>query len=183
MRAELRAALPPYMVPSRYETRDVLPRLSSGKVNRNALKKEPLDAPSATAEAQEEPRDRTEALLLEAATKSPAAADHPLRRRFLHGSRRPFAAGGAFHLDRAPDAGSGRRSPCRTFITARTLRAIAALLDEKAARRGGPKDLSFTPPPLLPPLPVRPRAGHRSCRSCWRFPPRNGWAFSSPTCC
>ena len=35
------------------------------------------------------------------------------------------------------------------MYTARTLRAIAALLDEKAALTGGPKDLSFTPPPLL----------------------------------
>ena len=48
------------MVPARYEMRDVLPRLSSGKVNRNALKKETLTAP-VSAEAQEEPQTATEA--------------------------------------------------------------------------------------------------------------------------
>jgi amino acid adenylation domain-containing protein len=69
MRGELRANLPPYMVPGRYEILDTLPKLPSGKVNRNLLKKAELKA-AAPVEEQEEPRTQTEAALLDAAKRT-----------------------------------------------------------------------------------------------------------------
>jgi non-ribosomal peptide synthetase-like protein len=147
LRAELRAVLPPYMVPSRYEPREILPRLSSGKVNRNVLKKEPLTAPSA-GEAQEDPQTETERLLLEAAQKVLPPQSIPFDADF-------FLDLGGHSLLAARFVGIVRLTPSLAGITlqdmysARTLRAIAGLLDAKAAETGGPKDLSFTPPPLL----------------------------------
>ncbi|WP_342395099.1 Pls/PosA family non-ribosomal peptide synthetase [Rhodoblastus sp. 17X3] len=147
LRSELRAALPPYMVPSRYEPREALPRLSSGKVNRNVLKKEPLTAP-ATGEAQEDPQTETERLLLEAAQKVLPPQSIPFDADF-------FLDLGGHSLLAARFVGIVRLTPSLAGITlqdmysARTLRAIAGLLDAKAAETGGPKDLSFTPPPLL----------------------------------
>ena len=44
LRAALRDVLPPYMVPSRFEAVESLPRLPSGKVDRNRLKKVALAA-------------------------------------------------------------------------------------------------------------------------------------------
>jgi non-ribosomal peptide synthetase-like protein len=147
LRAELREVLPPYMVPSRYEPREILPRLSSGKVNRNVLKKEPLTAPSA-GEAQEDPQTETERLLLEAAQKVLPPQSIPFDADF-------FLDLGGHSLLAARFVGIVRLTPSLAGITlqdmysARTLRAIAGLLDAKAAETGGPKDLSFTPPPLL----------------------------------
>ena len=147
LRAELRGVLPPYMVPSRYETREALPRLSSGKVNRNALKKEPLTAPAAASEAQEDPQSETERVLLEAAQKVLPPQTIPFDADF-------FTDLGGHSLLAARFVGLVRQTPALAGITlqdmyaARSLRAIAALLDEKAAEHGGPKDLSFEPPPL-----------------------------------
>jgi non-ribosomal peptide synthetase-like protein len=45
LRAPLAGRLPPYMVPSRYEMLPVMPRLTSGKIDRKALKAMPLSAP------------------------------------------------------------------------------------------------------------------------------------------
>ena len=50
MRTALRHKLPPYMVPARFEAVEELPRLPSGKVNRNALKKIELAAQAASAD-------------------------------------------------------------------------------------------------------------------------------------
>lgn len=44
LRSALAATLPPYMVPSRYEVLSSMPRLSSGKIDRKALKAMPLSA-------------------------------------------------------------------------------------------------------------------------------------------
>jgi non-ribosomal peptide synthetase-like protein len=147
LRANLRATLPPYMTPARYETRDALARLSSGKVDRKALKKEPLTAP-VSSEAQEEPRTETEALLLEAAQKVLPPQAMPFEADF-------FTDLGGHSLLAARFVSVVRQTQRLAGITlqdmyaARTLRAIAALLDEKSASAGAPKDLSFTPPPLL----------------------------------
>jgi non-ribosomal peptide synthetase-like protein len=46
LRHALAASLPPYMVPSRFEQLAVMPRLTSGKIDRKALKAMPLSAPS-----------------------------------------------------------------------------------------------------------------------------------------
>lgn len=42
LRSELQQHLPAYMVPSRYELLDSMPRLASGKIDRNSLKQRPL---------------------------------------------------------------------------------------------------------------------------------------------
>ncbi|SMP63717.1 non-ribosomal peptide synthetase terminal domain of unknown function [Noviherbaspirillum suwonense] len=42
LRAALAASLPPYMVPGKYEALDEMPRLISGKIDRNALRARPL---------------------------------------------------------------------------------------------------------------------------------------------
>jgi hypothetical protein len=67
LRIALRHRLPAYMTPSRFELLTELPRLPSGKANRNALKKQPLSAAPDMGDEQEEPRTETEARLLEAA--------------------------------------------------------------------------------------------------------------------
>jgi non-ribosomal peptide synthetase-like protein len=147
IRADLRASLPAYMAPARYETRDVLPRLSSGKVNRNALKKEMLTAP-VSSEEQEEPQTETEAILLDAAKKVMPPQPMPFDADF-------FTDLGGHSLLAARFVSLVRQTPALAGITlqdmysARTLRAISALLDEKSSLAGAPKDLSFTPPPLL----------------------------------
>lgn len=147
LRTALRASLPPYMVPSRYETRETLPRLPSGKINRNALKKEPLTAPSAGPEAQEDPQSETERVLLDAAQKVLPPQTIPFDADF-------FTDLGGHSLLAARFVGLVRQNPAYAGITlqdmyaARSLRAIAGLLDAKAAESGGPKDLSFEPPPL-----------------------------------
>ncbi len=146
LRAALRAVLPPYMVPSRCENREVLPRLPSGKINRNALKKEPLTARVA-AEAQEDPETETERVLLGAAQKVLPPQTIPLAADF-------FTDLGGHSLLAARFVSIVRQTPALAGITlqdvysGRSIRAIAAMLDEKAAETGGPKDLSFTPPPL-----------------------------------
>ncbi|MBA5689213.1 Pls/PosA family non-ribosomal peptide synthetase [Rugamonas apoptosis] len=47
LRQALAAVLPPYMVPGRYELLPAMPRLTSGKIDRKALKATPLSAPAA----------------------------------------------------------------------------------------------------------------------------------------
>ncbi|MYN45429.1 amino acid adenylation domain-containing protein [Pseudoduganella sp. FT93W] len=51
LRAALTASLPPYMVPGRYQFLDAMPRLTSGKIDRKALKALPLQPDSAGAGA------------------------------------------------------------------------------------------------------------------------------------
>ncbi len=147
IRAELRATLPPYMVPARFEMRDVLPRLASGKVDRNALKKEKLVAP-AEVEAQEEPQTPTEAILLDAAKKvlppQPIGFDADF---FVDLGGHSLLAARFVSLVRQTHSLAG--VTLQDMYEARSLRAIAALLDEKAGLSGAPKDLSFAPPPLL----------------------------------
>ena len=64
MRKALAASLPPYMVPTHFEAVAELPRLLSGKVNRQALRDLPLtsDVPSASQESCT-PNSSEEALL------------------------------------------------------------------------------------------------------------------------
>jgi non-ribosomal peptide synthetase-like protein len=53
LRQALTAHLPPYMVPARYQMLPVMPRLTSGKIDRKALKAMPLDAPADNAQSDE----------------------------------------------------------------------------------------------------------------------------------
>ena len=147
LRTTLRQKLPAYMVPARFEVLDELPRLPSGKANRNALKKMPLSAPADTGEEQEEPRTETEAKLLEAA------------RSVLPPQAIPFDA------DFFTDLGGHSLLAARflTLVRAhhelasltlqdvygkRTLRAMGELLEGRTVHLAPPRDLSFTPPPF-----------------------------------
>lgn len=145
LRSELRAKLPAYMVPARFEILAALPTLVSGKLDRNSLKKLEL-VPLASAEAQEEPRNETEAVLLAAAQRvlppQPIALDADF-----------FTDLGGHSLLAARFVSIVRETPALAGITlqdvyaVRSLRAIAALLQGKLLPQGGGGDLSFTPPP------------------------------------
>ncbi|KMO40235.1 peptide synthetase [Methylobacterium tarhaniae] len=149
LRAALKAQLPPYMVPAHLEAVDALPRLVSGKTDRKALRALPLAAGSET-ESQEEPGSATEAALL--------AAARPL----FPGQTLAFEADffndlGGHSLLAARFLAAVRETPHLASLTLedvyglRSLRAIAARLDERAAASGGAAaaDLSFAPPPRM----------------------------------
>ena len=68
LRAALAARLPPYMVPSRFETLARMPRLASGKIDRKTLKAVPLAAAS-EAEGSDTPRTPLEHALFAALAK------------------------------------------------------------------------------------------------------------------
>ena len=147
MRSELRANLPPYMVPGRYEILESLPKLPSGKVNRNVLKKAELTA-AAPVEEQEEPRTETEFALLEAAKRTLPPQAMPFDADF-------FTDLGGHSLLAARFVSAVRETPRLASITLqdvynlRSLRAIAGHLDGKAEASGPPRDLSFEPPPFM----------------------------------
>lgn len=149
VRAALKETLPPYMLPSHFEEMASLPRLTSGKADRKALKAAPLTM-AASAEEQEEPRSATESALLDAA--------RPLFPGQTIGFEADFFADlGGHSLLAATFLAGVRANPALPSITLedvyslRTLRAIAARLDERRqANIGRPpaRDLTFTPPPL-----------------------------------
>ncbi len=147
LRLSLRDKLPTYMVPSHFEVVERLPRLASGKVDRKALRLAPLSVVQAA--DGDEPLNETEAVLLASA------------RRVFPGQAIPFEADfftemGGHSLIAARFVSAVRETPGLAGITlqdvygARTLRAMAARLDERnpAGTRHQPQDLSFAPPPL-----------------------------------
>lgn len=148
LRGNLREALPPYMVPARFEIVETLPKLSSGKVDRKALKLIALTQPAETSEEQEEPRDETEATLLAAAKRVLPPGAIPFDADF-------FTELGGHSLLAARFVSVVRETPRLAAITLqdlyelRTLRALAAHLEGKAAAQAPARDLSFAPPPLL----------------------------------
>ena len=133
MRTALRQKLPPYMVPARFEAMGELPRLPSGKVNRNQLKKVELAAQTVSAEEQEEPRTETEARLLEAARAVLPPQPIPFDADF-------FTDLGGHSLLAARFLGLVRNHHELASLTlqdvyaARNLRAMGALLDEQIGR-------------------------------------------------
>ena len=68
LRNALKACLPPYMVPTRFEAVEQMPRLTSGKIDRKALRAMPL-AVMAPGESGDEPQTDAEAALFEALGK------------------------------------------------------------------------------------------------------------------
>jgi non-ribosomal peptide synthetase-like protein len=148
LRARLREFLPSYMVPGRFEIVATLPRLPSGKVDRKALKLAPLTAPLLDNEAQEEPRSATEAVLLDAAKRVLPPGAIPFDADF-------FTDLGGHSLLAARFVSVVRETAHLSSITLqdlyseRNLRALASRLDGKGGASGAPRDLSFTPPPLL----------------------------------
>ena len=150
-------SLPPYMVPSRFEPMEVLPRLASGKVDRNALKRVALAA--RTAEAQEEPRTPTEGALLDAARAVLPAGAIPFDADF-------FTDLGGHSLLAARFVSVVRQTPSLAAITlqdmyrARTLRGDrCAGRRSRAPRRGRPGGSRLRAAAAAAPLPLRPRPG------------------------
>ncbi|MBV9517846.1 MAG: amino acid adenylation domain-containing protein [Hyphomicrobiales bacterium] len=148
LRAALARQLPAYMVPSRYELIAALPRLASGKIDRNALKSLEL-APQAASGEQDAPRNPTEEALLEAARRALGTEVVPLEADF-------FAELGGHSLIAARFVSIVRQIPALATIRlqdvyeARNLRAIAARLEaQRPPEAEPPVDLSFAPPPLL----------------------------------
>jgi non-ribosomal peptide synthetase-like protein len=148
LRAQLRETLPVYMTPARFETLDALPRLSSGKVDRKDLKARALAAPKEADEAQEDPRSETEAKLLAAAKAVLPPQAIPFDADF-------FTDLGGHSLLAARFLGLVRQTPALASLTlqdvyaARSLRAMAGLLEGRTLDLGPPRDLAFAPPPLL----------------------------------
>jgi non-ribosomal peptide synthetase-like protein len=148
MRQALKDVLPAYMIPSHFEKVEALPRLTSGKVDRKALKLLPLTA-MVVSEDIEEPRTPTEAALLSAARKVFGTQGLPLEADF-------FLDMGGHSLLAARFVSTVRETPSLASLTlqevysARTLRAMAGLLDARAPKGGYvAENLSFEPPPLM----------------------------------
>lgn len=68
LRTNLKRVLPPYMVPTRFEAVTQMPRLTSGKIDRKALRAMPLQASMPT-EAGDDPETDAEIVLFEALGK------------------------------------------------------------------------------------------------------------------
>jgi non-ribosomal peptide synthetase-like protein len=148
-RARLGDQMPPYMVPGHFETVEALPRLTSGKVDRKALRAATL-AVGGDAGEQEDPANETEAALLVAAKRVFGNQAIPFEADF-------FTELGGHSLLAARFVGAVRESPALASITLqdvygrRSLRAMAAVL---IGRNGGAgaqtvmRDLSFEPPPF-----------------------------------
>ena len=145
LRDDLRLQVPAYMVPARFEAIDDLPKLASGKVDRNDLKRRELSA--VDPDEQEEPRTPTEAHLLAAAKQVLPPQPIPFDADF-------FTDLGGHSLLAARFVSLVRAAPRFAGLTlhdvygARSLRAIGEVLDGKALHQAAPQDLSFTPPPL-----------------------------------
>jgi hypothetical protein len=148
LRIALRHRLPAYMTPSRFELLTELPRLPSGKANRNALKKQPLSAAPDMGDEQEEPRTETEARLLEAAKSVLPPQAIPFDADFFTdlGGHSLLAARFLALVRKHHDLAS---LTLQDVYQARSLRAMAGLLEGRAQFMAPPRDLSFTPPPLL----------------------------------
>ncbi|TDR94308.1 Pls/PosA family non-ribosomal peptide synthetase [Enterovirga rhinocerotis] len=149
MRAALRRDLPPYMVPDHFETVGELPRLSSGKVDRKALRAAPLSFGDAPGE-QDEPASETEAALLVAAKRAFGNQTIPFEADF-------FAELGGHSLIAARFVGAVRETPALASITLQdvyTHRTLRAMAEDLVRRTGGVgaetaiRDMSFEPPPL-----------------------------------
>lgn len=147
LRMGLRADLPPYMIPARYESVADLPRLASGKADRKALKGAVLRAPVA-ADVQEQARTPTEALLLAAARAVLPPQAVPFEADF-------FTDLGGHSLLAARFVSVLRQTPRLAGVTLqdmyglRTLRALGQAIDERAgAYSEAVADLGFEPPPL-----------------------------------
>ena len=148
LRMTLAQDMPSYMLPSRFEIVERLPRLSSGKVDRKTLKSAPLTNVDSSDE-QEDPRTETEGLLLDAAKTVFTGQTIPFDADF-------FADLGGHSLLAARFVSAVRKTPGLESITlqdvygARTLRAMAAKLDHQGASNPAPRqDLTFTPPPFM----------------------------------
>ena len=132
LRADLRKRLPPYMVPARFEIIDVVPRLSSGKVDRKTLKLLPLAKANDGLVGQEEAATPVEAVLLHAARKVFPGNAIPLEGDFFTeiGGHSLLAAQ-FISIVRKTKGCAGIR--LQDVYEARTIRAMSKLLEERGA--------------------------------------------------
>lgn len=149
LRHTLSEQMPPYMVPGHFETAEVLPRLTSGKVDRKALRIATLTVADTSGE-QEEPRNETEAALLAAAKQVFGNQAIPFGADF-------FTDLGGHSLLAARFVGAVREAPALAAITLqdvygrRTLRAMGEALIERTGGVGtqmAVRDLAFPAPSL-----------------------------------
>ncbi|UMY16363.1 amino acid adenylation domain-containing protein [Methylobacterium organophilum] len=150
LRRTLAREMPPYMVPGHFESVETLPRLTSGKVDRKALRIAPLTV-AATEGEQEPPENETEAALL-------AAAHQVFGNQPIGFEADFFADLGGHSLLAARFVGAVREIPALAGITLqdvyakRTLRSMAQALIERTGGVGAQaaiRDLGFVAPPLL----------------------------------
>ena len=150
LRHTLAEQMPPYMVPGHFEVVEVLPRLTSGKVDRKALRIATLTVADLSGE-QELPDNETEAAMLAAAKQVFGNQPIPFEADF-------FADLGGHSLLAARFVGAVREAPALAAITLqdvytrRTLRAMSEALIERTGGVGtqmAVRDLGFVAPPLL----------------------------------
>jgi non-ribosomal peptide synthetase-like protein len=145
LRKALAERLPPYMVPSRFEVLSVMPRLTSGKIDRKALKAMALSAPlpSDAAESDTPETPAEEALFAALARLFPG---QPIRRELDFfsdlGGHSFFAArlATALRLD-----ARFAHMTVRDIYQHRQIGAIASTLDQAAGTAHVEQD--WTPPP------------------------------------
>ncbi|NRR32876.1 amino acid adenylation domain-containing protein [Oxalobacteraceae bacterium] len=144
LRQQLAAVLPPYMVPGRYELLEAMPRLTSGKIDRKALKAMPLSAPPAGAAADSDlPETPGEAALFAAlATLFPGQA------LLRHADFFSDLGGHSFFAARLASAlradARFAHITVRDIYQQRQLGKIAAVLDE--AQESAAPEADWTPP-------------------------------------
>jgi non-ribosomal peptide synthetase-like protein len=145
LRHALAERLPPYMVPSRFEQLPEMPRLTSGKIDRKALKAMPLSAPPAgDASESDIPETPAEEALFAALAR--LFPDQPIRRELDFfsdlGGHSFFAARLASAL-RADQRFA--HMTVRDIYQQRKVGLIAAVLDEEAGSAS--EEAQWTPPP------------------------------------
>ncbi|MDB5920130.1 MAG: peptide synthetase [Massilia sp.] len=145
LRHALTEHLPPYMVPGRYEFLATMPRLTSGKIDRKALKAMPLSvAPAGAAGESDLPETPAESALFSALAK--LFPGQPIRRDADF-----FSDLGGHSFFAARLASSMRADPAFAHVTVRDiyhhrkLGLIAAALADAPAAAAAQAD--WTPPP------------------------------------
>ncbi|WP_116866130.1 Pls/PosA family non-ribosomal peptide synthetase [Pseudomonas syringae] len=144
LRKTLQAQLPPYMVPGQFELLDSMPRLTSGKIDRKALKVLPLtvDAKAASAESDVAQTEGEIALFAALSTLFPGM---PIRRDADF-----FTDLGGHSFFAARLASALRANPRFAQVTVRDIYqhrrigAIAEVLDQAPQEMDAPVD--WTPP-------------------------------------
>jgi non-ribosomal peptide synthetase-like protein len=147
LRKALAGRLPPYMVPSRFETLSVMPRLTSGKIDRKALKAMALSAPlPSDALDADTPETPAEEALFAALTR--LFPGQPIRRELDF-----FSDLGGHSFFAARLATALREDPRFAHVTVRDIYqhrqigAIASSLDQAAGTAHVEED--WTPPPSI----------------------------------
>jgi non-ribosomal peptide synthetase-like protein len=147
LRTALAEKLPPYMVPSRYEMLDAMPRLTSGKIDRKTLKATPLSASAAGSDQHSDlPETPAEAALFAALAK--LFPGQPILRQADF-----FSDLGGHSFFAARLASSLRADPRYAHITVRDIYQqrqigkIAQVLADKP--NAGVEEQDWTPPSQL----------------------------------